>query len=316
MPKRIILLNSSALKVSACKRRLHLVMLEGYRRKLNSLSIEFGSAFHLCPKITYQTGNVMDGSNAARKYLKDTPYEEDTKKKYLNDFMLGKVCFDWFNSELAPANDSFEVLRDAQGNALVEVKFAIPFYAGQNVEVIMCGTIDKVVVHRTSKLICEGDFKTTTSWDEVDYLRGWVLNTQRYFYNIALRKMIEESDSDSVLAAFKSKDVGSFIDAVFIKANGETNFKRSNVEVPTEKQRLEYELMLKQLCVWLDKHHEYYTTPPLPLPEGLLNDACSENKYGSRCDFFNACACNDSTAMEHVLRRNFIQHEYNPLDRQ
>lgn len=315
MPKKIIMLNASALRISHCKRRLHHVVIDGYRSKLNSAAIEFGSAFHLCPKVVYQTkGNIGAGVNAARVYFRDTPSVQNPKKKFLNDFMLSKACQDWFMSDLGPEADQFEILRDVEDNALVESTFAIPYYAGDNVEVILCGTIDKIVVHRQSKLICEGDFKTTTSWDELEYLRGYVLNTQRYFYNIALRHMITNSAEGSVLHAFKGKDVGSFVDGIFIKSGGDTVCKRSSVEIPTEKQRAEYERLLTNLCKWFDTTYNYdpsvvdYT----PDREGLLNGTC---KTGFTCDFFDACACNDSVASEHVLRRNFIQVPYNPLSR-
>ena len=316
MPKKIILLNASALRISSCKRRLHYVVIDGYKKARNSISIEFGSAFHLIPKHVYQDNDYAKGLSAAQVYFKDSNYEPDSKKKYLNDFMLSKVGFDWYTSELHK-NDSFEVLRDTDGKALVEVQFAIPYYAGENVEVILCGTIDKIVVHRQSKLICEGDFKTTTSWDENEYLRGWVLNTQRYFYNIALRKMIEQSSPSSILHEFKGKDVGSFIDGIFVKTSGETSCKRSEVMVFNDRQRLDYEALLTDLCRWFDGKYDMpgleHNSPPLR--EGLLNDSCSENKYGSKCDFFDVCACNDSVASEHVLRRNFVQKPYDPLNR-
>lgn len=317
MPKKIILLNASALRISSCKRRLHYVVIDGYKKARNSISIEFGSAFHLIPKHVYQDNDYAKGLSAAQVYFKDSNYEPDSKKKYLNDFMLSKVGFDWYTSELHK-NDSFEVLRDTDGKALVEVQFAIPYYAGENVEVILCGTIDKIVVHRQSKLICEGDFKTTTSWDENEYLRGWVLNTQRYFYNIALRKMIETSSPQSILNQYVGKDVGSFVDGIFIKSSGETECKRSEVFVFTERQRSQYDHLLLTLCKWFDEHQKLITDSNglhLPDPEGLLNDSCSENKYGSKCDFFDVCACNDSVASEHVLRRNFVQKPYDPLNR-
>lgn len=307
------MLNASALRISHCKRRLHNVVIEGYKKKLNDVSIEFGSAVHLCPKVVYQTkGNIGAGMNAARSYFKDTPMELNPKKRFLNDFMLSKVCMDWFTSDIGPEKDSFEILRDNEDKALVEVTFAIPYFAGKNIEVILCGTIDKVVVHRQSKLICEGDFKTTTSWDEAEYLRGYILNTQRYFYQIALKHMIEQSDSTSILSQFKGKDVGSFVDGIFIKSGGDTVCKRGTVEVFTDKQRGDYEKLLMNLCKWFDENYNPNVLDQLPLPEGLLNGTC---KTGFTCDFFDACACNDSVASEHVLTRNFIKVPYNPLSR-
>lgn len=308
--KKIILLNASALRISSCNRRLHYIVIDGYKKSLNSINIEFGSAFHLIPKQVYQDGDFNAGLSAAQQYLANTPHVADPKKKYLNAFMLSKVGYDWNTSELHK-NDSFEVLRDTDGKALVEVQCAIPYYTGENVEIILCLTIDKICVHRTSKLIAEGDFKTTSSWDEVEYLRGWILNTQRYFYNIALRKMIESSSPSSILHKYKGKDVGSFVDAVFIKSSGETSIRRTDVHVFTQEQRDEYERLLYNLCLWFDANNMNI----LPDREGLLNDSCSENKYGSKCDFFDVCACNDSIAAEHVLNRNFVKKPYDPLNR-
>ena len=110
--KKIIFLNSSAVRISSCMRRLYLTIISGYKRKINTQAIEFGSAFHLCAKIVALTdGDIGKGMRAAIKYYKETPYEKEYRKEYLDEDYLMKVCLDWFDKFYS--EDNFITLRDS-----------------------------------------------------------------------------------------------------------------------------------------------------------------------------------------------------------
>ena len=325
--KQIIFLNSSAVRVSSCMRRLYLTIISGYKKKINSQSIEFGSAFHLCAKVTELTeGNIGRGVQAACKYYRETPYEAEDKKKYLDESYLTTVCLNWFDEFYM--QDNFITLRDINqpawtvgdievvsslGKPLVEVKFEIPFYSSDKIDVIITGTIDRIAQHKTSKLLAHPDYKTTGSWNSEEYLRGYVLSGQLYMYALALRKTLDMCNEQSVLYPFKNKKFGSFIDGIFLSAPSTKippRFIRSEAFIFTENQLNDFEKCLLDLCYRLEAQLNFSTE--IPLPDGLLNDSCSENKFGGKCNFFNYCACGDKIAQEHVLRKEFIQEPYGP----
>lgn len=330
--KKLILLNASAVRISSCTRRLYLTIIDGYKQKINSRSIEFGSAFHKCPKVLEETNNIGHAMCSSLNYWKLATYKDESKKQYLDAAYLTKVTLDW--CEDFHQQDSFTVLRDSnnrdmledgitlqypKGKPLVELPFEIPFYVSDNIEVLLVGTIDKVVLHKTSNLLAVGDYKTTSSWDANEYLRSYILSGQLYFYTLALRKHIAMCNEASVLYPYKGQRIGSFIDGVFLKASRETEFKRSEVYIYTDMQLADYESCLVTLCKKIDEEirlaSENSNTTYIPLPDGLLNDSCSENKFGGKCNFFDYCACNDSIAASHVLRTQFVQEAYDPTNR-
>ncbi len=115
--------------------------------------------------------------------------------------------------------------------------------------------------------------------------------------------MIARCSSDSVLAPFKGKDVGGFIDGVFVKSTGEVAFQRSNIILPSDKEMVEFEDMLLQFCCNIEG-----MINEIPAPTGKLLNLC---KW---CPFFNYCATENEDSRAHILNANFIQREYNPLN--
>lgn len=342
--KRIIMLDASALKISSCRRRLYFTIVEGYRSNLNGQAMEFGSAFHLCPKGLEEHGNIGRATQESLKYWRECKYIPDPKKKYLDAFMLGKVCLNWYTGHYM--QDSFSVVRDINnteevcpecraeaqavvscttcanygyilwptGKPMVEIKFAIPYYEDEHVIIMLSGTMDKVVEHRTSRLLAIGDYKTTAMWNEEEYLAMYELNCQLYVYTLALQRMVEACDVNSVLAKHKGKQIGAFIDGIFLKgADKDTTFKRSEVFIFKQSDMESFQSMLDDVCITISKMIEISSDEPgsWPIREGLINDSCS-TKFGS-CQFANVCKAPDSIAANHVLKRNFIQKPYNPM---
>lgn len=315
--KRTIYLDASVLKQSACARLFYLSLLKGYRTKLNPVVIEFGSAFHLFAKLqSQQPDQFRFNIQQAMKYLRETPSIPDTKKKYFTEGYLATVCNTWY---MYHEQDSFSILKDNDGTPLVEMKFRIPFYEDEWCIIYLTGTIDKVCVHRTSKMLCVGDYKTTGMWDAEEYLKQYDLSGQLAIYTIALHHHIETATTDSVLYNYKHLNTGAFIEGIFLKGDNTCSVQKSDVRQAAEMNLEEAKWMLTNHCLRISemvKRDEdakrLSTNGWIPLREGIFNGAC--NLVFGPCKFFDYCAATSSHAAESVLQRNFITREYNPLD--
>lgn len=312
MSKRVIYLDASVLKQSACARLFYLSLLKGYRQKLNNQSMEFGSAFHLFTKLQSQNPSAFRANvQAAMKYYRETPHIPDPKKKYLTEGYLSVVCNEWF---MYSEQDAFNILKDNDGTPLVEMRFRIPFYEDDYCEIFLTGTIDKVCLHRTSKMLCVGDYKTTASWDTEGYLKQYDLSGQLVIYTIALHHHINMATQESVLYPFKHLNTGAFIEGIFLKPDNKCEVKRSDVKQASEMNLDEAKSMLSKYCniissfIFTERQHPTY----LPNREGMFNGAC--NLVFGPCKFFNACSASSERAFQGVLDRNFVQIRYNPLE--
>lgn len=268
--------------------------------------MEFGSAFHLFTKLQSQNpSNFRTNIQAAMKYYRETPHIPDPKKRYLTEGYLSVVCNEWF---MYHEQDAFNILKDNDGTPLVEMRFRIPFYEDDYCEIFLTGTIDKVCIHRTSKILCVGDYKTTASWDTEGYLKQYDLSGQLAIYTIALHHHINMATQESVLYPFKHLNTGAFIEGIFLRSDNKCEVKRSDVKQASEMNLDEAKELLQIYCrqitllVQLDS---------LPMREGMFNGAC--NLVFGPCKFFNACSASSERAFQGVLDRNFVQVQYNPL---
>lgn len=299
MTKPIYYLRASSLKHSDCDLRFYLTAAKGYQTKGTNADIEFGSAFHLCAKITEETGgNIGKGVQAAVKYFRDTPMAKT--KKYLTTDYLGLVCTSWYNDMYL--TDTMRTLKHGEV-PITEVKFALPFLETDWCHIMLSGTIDSICVHRQSDLICVRDYKTTAAWNIQEKLGEYELDGQMYFYTMVLRKFIEMSYETSVFHKYKGKDIGTFIDGIFLRAENKVEFKRSEVFI-FKKERLEaFEVQVMSAAERLAKAIVFDTAPRT----GILNGTCR------RCDYSDVCKAPDEIAAEYVLKNNFKIKEYNPL---
>jgi hypothetical protein len=312
MEKRIIHLDASVLKQSACSRLFYLSLLKGYRPALNDISIEFGQAFHHFAKhVIIEPALMRQHLQEAMKYFRETPHSNDKKKKHLTEGYLAKICTEWYLG--FHAVDSFNILKDTKGAPVVEHKFRIPYYEDDHCIIYLTGTMDKLCVHTTSKILCVGDYKTTGAWDKDEYLSQYDLSGQLSIYTIALQKHIEMSTPDSVLYLFRGKPTGVFIEGVFLRSSGEVEFQRSSIRMSYEMPLESVRTMLDKKCdeiskmVWLSNEEDY-----MPTPDGMLNGACQ--LFFGPCKFFQICCATDKRAQKAGLERNFIQRMYNPLN--
>lgn len=314
--KPIILLDASALKKSSCSLNFYRTLIEGYRGKVNDDAIEFGSGFHRAAEVLEKTGgNIGLAMQEGVKYFRETP--RNITKKYLTETYLHTTIFTWYNNIWS--KDSFDILRDTncteekdgdktytydeKGKPLVEMKFAIPYYDSEVCTILLSGTMDKLSLHRTSKLLAVGDYKTSSTWDIGKKLKAYEMDGQLYFYVTAAKLLIEQSDPSSILYKYRGQAIGAYIDGIFVGPNDKFEFERSEVFVFPKHKLIEYDYLLGLKCKEIENMIRNQYVPR----EGLINDACRQ------CSFITACGSPDKQTEEFVLQRNFIKVPYNPL---
>lgn len=302
--KQIIRVDASALRESACMLRFYRTVVQGYRVPINSNDMEFGSAFHVFVAEMKRTkGNIGLAIQATQKRWR-VPMEVKYKKKYMDETFLLTTCMNFW--EQFGSKDEFVTL-EHDGKPMVEVKFSWPYYVDDTLEILICGTADDICKHKRGTYAIR-DYKTTSSWDQQEYLYGYKLSPQLLTYRLILRYYAKRYP-DSIWNVIERSGCCVFIDGIFINGKDKpVEFIRSEVEAIAEDKLAEYEKLLARKVAELV---DVVKSNVIPVREGLLNGAC-HTVYG-HCKFFDACAAPDNIAAEHVLRRNFIQKTYDPL---
>jgi len=307
MSKIKININASMLKNTNCFRRTWLDVIKGYKEPLNTNDIEFGSAFHLFKSTLTQTGDQQTALAAARDYYA-RPMTIAPKKDYMTVNYLMSVCMDYY---LKYKNDTFQTIINLAGNKhLCELKFEWPYYEDDEVQVMLCGTIDDICQGRNT-CVAIRDFKTTSSYDTEKYFAPYELSTQLHFYLNALH-LYGKKFPNTIFGELVKKPIGCFIDGVFLRGKTQPpEFRRSKMYIYTPERMLEFNLLLATVVAKIVAQVKSYSKlEELPPREGMINNACSSN-FG--CKYLGACSSPDQISFNHILNNNFIQKEYDPL---
>lgn len=304
--KKLIHLNASSLKSEfCCSRRWYLTVIEGYRKSIRYNDTEYGTAFHAFIKSLRQTGDLNTSLRAATDYYTSQEWtiRKTPNKSYLTKEHLYKTCTDYY---FKYEHDEFKTLVH-NGKPLVELKFAIPYYTDDHVEILLEGTIDDLCKNVRGCYAIR-DYKTSAkSGEEIDnYLRSYKLSTQLMYYTYAINWYAKQYP-DSVFAEFARTRYASFIDGVFLcGASKPAVFERSDM-IWLDKSMVEFEELLQGAC---RKISEIIQLGDRPAREGMINGYC----FGHfRCPYFNVCAADDPMHAEIILKRDFIQKPYEPL---
>jgi len=307
--KKIIRYNASAIKESECQRRTYLTVAGGYTERLNNNDVEFGSAFHLFASEMERTnGDSVKSLAAATKYYAEKPMIMKSNKTYLDKKFLQSVCMEWLTFA---EGDRFKVLRDSNSQPIVEIKFAYPYYADDEVEVILCGTIDRVGKFDNG-IYAFGDYKTTAVYKIEEYLKSYLMSPQMLFYRLIIRKY---AAFGGIWEEVNKLPVGCFIDGLFHKAPPKTTggtgieIVRSDVMVFSDVQLAEFERLLDGNIHTLIR---MVKAGKLPDRYGMLYGSC-ETKYGN-CKYWNACTAPTDLGFQTVMKHSFIQRPYDPLN--
>lgn len=305
--KQQIYINASSLKHSVCPLAWKRVILDGYYEGITSAKIVYGSSVHKFIEVMYKTGSLQQARDAALLVFR-IPKIDDRKSQHMSDekHMLN-TCFDVWSNFVGRKGEDFELLMLPNGQPAVEVTFSIPYYEDDNVEVSLCGTIDKIGKFKNG-MYAIGDWKTTSSYDADKYLSSYSMSPQLRFYRFALTVM-GRLYPDSLLGQIGNSTVGCFIDGIFLKPKSIDN-KVARSEVYVFKDMTEFEQSLMRSIIQLTNDIRKNDFPKL----GLLNGAC-EQRYG-KCSFYHACGADNDKIADLILKRDFKQRIYDPLSRQ
>jgi hypothetical protein len=307
MPKRIIMLNSSALRKASCKRRLCYV-LEGYSEKLIPNDIVFGTCFH--DFVAEYRVNGQELNSATKKGWAARDRHPNMYTKYGKDFLDDFNYFRMLCSMWAMENSDWETVWIGK-EALVELPWAVPYYSGEHVEVILCGTVDDICIHKTNEgTIALRDYKTTSAFKVEEYFNKYRLSVQLMYYYIGLTEVCKlRPESQLAQMWLNAPRRGAFIEGVFIHKDAtKIKYQTSDLFTFDDDRVTEFHLQLFALCQQLDKPpgHEFPR-------EGMLNAACESDGYGRACAFFEACASNTREKHDMFLRSAFVKEKYDPL---
>lgn len=312
--KQTIRINASALKNATCLLRFYRIVIQGYKRGINSNSIEFGSAGHLfLSQMAITKGDLAKSLSMARDYYRVTPMVIDPTKKYLDEIKLCGTCVTYWQH--LQNEDTFKILDSNEGPA-VEVTFSNKFYEDDEYIILLEGTIDKIGKFDNG-CFAIGDYKFSSIWGSsyedkkrkmIQYFKTHELGCQLRFYLFNLLLKANNEPEGSILKEVTKRQVGCFIDAIFHHGKDASEFKRSPIFFFSPEDMHEFEHMLKGFCANLISVLKMKSLPPR---HGVLNGACGGGFH--LCDFFNVCAAPSDIAREHILKNDFKQAEYLPI---
>lgn len=300
--KKEIMLDASALRRSGCGLALKRLVIQGYRDLMPWNDTLYGTSFHKFVSLMHTTGG--DFSKAMPEAIKTFSQPCMIRKKHLTVNHLTNTCIDYW--EWFQKNDTFEVMI-VDGKPLVEVQFKVKILETDEYIVWLVGTIDKVGKIKNGTY-CFGDYKTTSSWDQITYFSYYWLSTQMLTYYYGLLKTAQEHPTGP-LGPFATGRFSYFIDALFLSSAKKTEFKRSDIEPMDPAKIQEYESLLMNKAKRLI---ELASTDEEPIREGIITGSCLEGKF--QCPFYVSCAAVDKVAGAHLLKRDFIKKPYDPFN--
>lgn len=302
-----IKIDASAMKKSACSRYLYLNVIEGLKPRGNKdMSLHYGSSIHKFCETYVQTEDMVNSMIATHAYYrKDTPPEGGTKDWLTINHLTSScgVLKDWIDRD---TNVEY-MINSKDGSKLCEVRLALPIYVSEDVEVLLCGTLDKIVRFKRGA-VCIGDYKTTSTYKKDDYFVQYRLDPQMMTYRFML-EWCAKNKVGGILEEIGSQKIGCFFDAIFLSKTKDTEVSRSTVMFHSDSDMLQYEMLLMQL---VHKLVQFGVTKARPLKEGMVNGSCT-HLYGA-CQYFGLCSAPDATSEQMMIRNYFEQREYNPLN--
>lgn len=312
--KKIIYLDASALSKSSCFLRLYRTVVEGWRAEHKHNDTEYGSAFAKFKEaLMHNQGNYMEAIPVAHTYFREQDCNIRPNKDHLDIGHLTTTCMSYVNKFGAKREkDTFQIFKDeTTGAPLVEGKFAIPYYADKNVQIILSGTMDSIGKFSNGCVAIEDD-KTTSSWNRQKYLDAYKLSPQLIFYRLCFGLLAEYLPPGNKYQELMSKhQIGCFVTVAFLAKDKPTEWVRSPVYFYSEQQLEEYKNILDSTISRLANTYYYKQEHNVTINrEGMVNGAC-QTPYGF-CDFFNVCSAPEG-AVDSMLKGYFVQRPYEPL---
>jgi hypothetical protein len=322
MNKLILKIDSTALGKSACILNLFRTIAGdlnadgtvtgGYKDKILPSKIVYGIAFHKFVDVMYKQGKLIGEAAfpiALREAIKlfNMPKIPDDKKSWLDDEKhFRAVCYNFW-TEYIPS-ETFEVF-EFNGVPATEQAFEIKYYEDDFIIIYLCGTIDRIGKINGGCFAID-DWKTTSA-NPYNYFDRYILSRQLRIYRLAC-KLMSNLHPDSTLGKMGRTTMACRITAIFLASRpNDTKVKSSDVYIFKEAELDAFEYTLQLKFKWLSQCIQNKSFPK----EGILNDSC-EKRYTDNisfgCNFTNVCSNNDDVGKV-LLKKMFIQKEYNPL---
>lgn len=311
----IIRLDASALVKTNCMLAAKRILLDGWRTELPYNDTLYGNAFHRFVSLMYESKGDFSVAVDGALTLYSKPKQIRHNKKHLTEEHLTKTCIDYW--QYFQSKDTADVLI-RNGKPMVEVNFSLKYYEDDKVVVLLEGTTDKYVKFKNG-IFAIGDYKTHSLWSlnksesgKVSamkaFFRGFESSPQLRFYTM-VTKLLGKIEPEGPFGELVQFPIGCFIDGIFLSSTDKTEFHRSEVFIIGEKDLADFEeglaLKVAQL-VRLAKTENYN------MMDGMLTGVCNSWKFP--CQFLDVCLARDERVKGFVLKNNFVQKPYEPLE--
>jgi hypothetical protein len=291
LPRTTVLLNSSSLKVSNCRRRYNYVVAEGLQNRESAEALTFGKAVHRYAEMRHKGadhGPALIGAFA----LYTGP----------NTGLLSTACMNM------PARDIIPYV-DPAGKVHSEIYFQVywqSIVAGdRQFDIFVCGTFDVVTMFADGAVQLV-DYKTTRKYKTADVFADYAVSVQMQFYLWAAWRFGFDIFDLTIANQTTRGNVFLRICAVLLTATPPawrmgSPITKSIAELQQFEVYLNAYLRDQIIPAWLD-----------PAPTGMLNDTCNRgDRPGAICDFAGACYAENTTAKNQALEA-FTKKPYDP----
>lgn len=305
----------------------------GAYKSLPNAAMIYGVAVHKFIDVCYKTDGHFPSARKEATAIFNLPKTIDKKKGWIQDerHML-TTCYNlwtmnvleepsfevlaitqkcWWCKGILKSLDNSEVCSHCKGTGLMEgpateLTFHIPIFEDEVIKVYLDGTIDRVGKFKGGCFAIL-DWKTTSSWNPVEYLSTYELSRQLRIYTLAC-KLTTRNNPESTLGKIGATKMGAAIDGVFLKANANDNeYCRGSVFQFPDHEMEAFRKTIIQYCEKVAFHVEHNYFPK----EGILNGSC-DGKWG-KCRFWNVCKTHDPISSI-LLKRDFTRLKFDPLN--
>lgn len=275
--KKIIFLNASALKNSACIRRLALTLGCSLGSE-SSIATFYGEAFHVFLAELFRGKDFIKALESATDFFNNKPpniFEDHRNLEHLQEATT-KYKLEYFYDNLKTVTVNNEPI--VEKTFAVEADDLLP--ENSNYRLVLFGTIDAVCIDGQGDTVLV-DHKTTSVFRKESYLEAYLTSTQLMFYKYVLKRYANKFPELSGLS-----DVFCQINGIFLNKSGKsTQFMRSEKIHFSDAKIAMFEDMLKTILARLVNA---FDSPSTPKPEGFITNVC--NSAFGLCPFFRPCA--------------------------
>jgi hypothetical protein len=299
-------LSQSAFSYNGCILEIARTVIGGYYSTPSS-NIVYGEAIHKYRHIMFQTsGHIPTAREEAIKTFNQSKNGASKSSRHMDDqnHMLTTAFNYWEMGVKEDKDTEYILLNDKPAT---EVTFSIPYYKDEHIEVNLCGTLDGLAKIKGGCCVIV-DLKTTSAWDKDNFFTGFQLSRQLRFYAMALTIMSEKYP-ESILGQIGATNVGARVDGLFIKPSPNENVYRSSEVFQYKKEEIAaFRLLVDDKIQDLSRAVAKNYFPK----QGILNNSCI-GKWGM-CQYGNVCAANNKDVEEILLKRDFKQKTFTPLN--